>query len=186
MLSMPLDHKRVLLAVISFNLVSFGCSLSLFPPSVLAPSICMRSSCLRMVTSRRSRRGRRLNSATTDLSMIHGQSIDAPVPVTPSPKKKKRRASKPSSPKTTTIQADSHTQPRSLTTHLVAKINPSQQYIDLKVPPTELRPSATLTTGQCFHWRALERPNTIHEATTPSKKSAWGSHNASEYQSIVF
>lgn len=65
-------------------------------------------------------------------------------------------------------------------------------YEDLNVPFDELRPSATLTTGQCFHWKAVERLATtaatsesMEEATMKSKKkkkvSAWGSHNATEW-----
>lgn len=47
---------------------------------------------------------------------------------------------------------------------------------DLYVSPEELRPSATLTTGQCFHWKVLEENETQQQP-----KSAWGSHNATEW-----
>ena len=43
---------------------------------------------------------------------------------------------------------------------------------DLGVSPSELRPSASLTTGQCFHWKALDQPDS---------KSAWGTHNATDW-----
>jgi N-glycosylase/DNA lyase len=67
-------------------------------------------------------------------------------------------------------------------------------YIDLQVPPCELRPSATLTTGQCFHWKALsvgtidgddgdhdEAKNLTKAAGTSSSSSAWGTHDATEW-----
>lgn len=47
---------------------------------------------------------------------------------------------------------------------------------DLKVPPRELRPSATLTTGQCFHWKAVDEPD---------GSSAWGTHNATQWIGTV-
>ena len=52
----------------------------------------------------------------------------------------------------------------------------SGSYIDLCVPPNELRPSATLTNGQCFHWMAMDPPD-----DDVRKTSAWGSHNATEW-----
>ncbi|KAL7562917.1 hypothetical protein ACA910_000286 [Epithemia clementina (nom. ined.)] len=70
---------------------------------------------------------------------------------------------------------------------------------DLKVPPQELRPSATLTTGQCFIWKDVTSPPTLEqqddsssssslgpEPTTSAaapqiKTSAWGVHNAKEW-----
>jgi N-glycosylase/DNA lyase len=57
-------------------------------------------------------------------------------------------------------------------------------YIDLQVPPHELRPSATLTTGQCFHWKALSVGAVENEddATKPAgSASAWGTHDATEW-----
>lgn len=47
---------------------------------------------------------------------------------------------------------------------------------DLKVPARELRPSATLTTGQCFHWKAID---------DPVGSSAWGVHNATQWIGTV-
>ncbi|GAX21501.1 N-glycosylase/DNA lyase [Fistulifera solaris] len=47
---------------------------------------------------------------------------------------------------------------------------------DLKVPARELRPSATLTTGQCFHWKAVDEP---------VGSSAWGTHNATQWIGTV-
>ena len=84
-----------------------------------------------------------------------------------------------------------------LTTDMVALINPSQEFIDLEVSPVELRPSNTLTTGQCFHWRVVhptttttttikaeEPPSSTLVSTSTSKsksKSAWGTHDATEW-----
>jgi N-glycosylase/DNA lyase len=65
-----------------------------------------------------------------------------------------------------------------LTTDMVADINPTQEFIDFNVPPEELRPSNTLTTGQCFHWKVVH-PTTIKNASMPI--SAWGTHDATEW-----
>jgi N-glycosylase/DNA lyase len=62
-------------------------------------------------------------------------------------------------------------------------------YIDLQVSPRELRPSATLTTGQCFHWKALsvgaiETDDTNEDGPTRAAgttASAWGTHDATEW-----
>lgn len=65
---------------------------------------------------------------------------------------------------------------------------PDSPYLDLQVPPAELRPSATLTTGQCFHWRVVEQDDdampdeTLREAT---KTSAWGTHDSTEWVGIL-
>jgi N-glycosylase/DNA lyase len=66
-----------------------------------------------------------------------------------------------------------------LTTDMVAAINPTQEFIDLNVPPEELRPSNTLTTGQCFHWKVVYPTTTINNASMPI--SAWGTHDATEW-----
>lgn len=44
----------------------------------------------------------------------------------------------------------------------------------------ELRPSATLTNGQCFHWKPLSAAT---ENYAPA--SAWGTHNASEWIGVL-
>lgn len=50
-------------------------------------------------------------------------------------------------------------------------------FIDLQVSPAELRPSTTLTNGQCFNWKDVtETPTEVEKKT-----SAWGSHNASQW-----
>jgi N-glycosylase/DNA lyase len=51
------------------------------------------------------------------------------------------------------------------------------EYNDLKVKPTEFRPSAVLTTGQCFHWKSLNEPQQSDDQVV----SAWGTHNATEW-----
>jgi len=55
----------------------------------------------------------------------------------------------------------------------------NQEFQDLNVPPSELRPSATLTTGQCFHWKALLSSDDLQGSNT--NKSAWGTHNATDW-----
>jgi len=68
-----------------------------------------------------------------------------------------------------------------------------EPYEDLRVPPQELRPSATLTTGQCFHWRAVVQPtnttsglNVDEDVNKKRKKqSAWGSHDATEWIGVL-
>ncbi|KAL3797635.1 hypothetical protein HJC23_013467 [Cyclotella cryptica] len=63
----------------------------------------------------------------------------------------------------------------------IAALTPENEWVDLKVPPEELRPSATLTNGQCFNWLVVENDNEDDIADSPSKKSAWGTHNAKEW-----
>jgi N-glycosylase/DNA lyase len=83
--------------------------------------------------------------------------------------------------------------PAELTTDMVATINPTQPFLDLNVPPQELRPSATLTTGQCFHWKVVHPPSSagaVEETNERNKKkkkktSAWGTHSASEFVGTV-
>jgi N-glycosylase/DNA lyase len=128
-----------------------------------------------------------------------------PQPVTPSPKKSIKSKASSRLTKETKIIADSisslnsdtnddndntTSNTGSLTSANVAAINPSQPFLDLAVGPNELRPSATLTTGQCFNWKAVKAvdsegsstPSNI--ASSPSalkKESAWGSHDATEW-----
>lgn len=75
----------------------------------------------------------------------------------------------------------------------IEKINPKSKWVDLQVPPSELRPSASLTTGQCFNWHVIQSDNNDDNIsiigtspTSPSssqklKSSAWGIHNAIEW-----
>lgn len=69
----------------------------------------------------------------------------------------------------------------------VAQISPDSKWIDLKIPPSELRPSATLTTGQCFNWSVVKQQEQKHshsneeEKEKEKKESAWGTHNEIEW-----
>ena len=72
-----------------------------------------------------------------------------------------------------------------LTSDMVAAINPSQEFIDLEVPPEELRPSNTLTTGQCFHWRVINPARNTKEDSTSTSASAWGTHDATEWLGVL-
>jgi hypothetical protein len=67
----------------------------------------------------------------------------------------------------------------------VSKIAPHNKWIDLNIPPEELRPSATLTTGQVFHWIAVHRDDLIFkqedQINTKKSMSAWGTHNETEW-----
>lgn len=71
----------------------------------------------------------------------------------------------------------------------IAKLAPGNDWVDLKVAPEELRPSSTLTNGQCFNWMVVEneedldtKPVAVGSNDTPPKQqSAWGSHDAKEW-----
>lgn len=54
----------------------------------------------------------------------------------------------------------------------IEQISPHNKWIDLQVPPQELRPSATLTTGQSFSWMVV-----MDSITDQSTSSAWGRHD---------
>ena len=60
----------------------------------------------------------------------------------------------------------------------IATLSPENIWADLNVPPEELRPSATLTNGQCFNWMVVYIDNRIE---SPTKQSAWGTHDAKEW-----
>ena len=67
-------------------------------------------------------------------------------------------------------------------------VNPQNPWVDLNVSPDELRPSATLTNGQCFNWTPVERAVKKPEVSlqhSPSKVSAWGVHDAMEWIGVV-
>jgi len=144
--------------------------------------------------------GTTLEKATDDV--FNEVSLDAEkklpqllIPVTPSPQKKKRtlQLNDIPIPTSTTIEDKDLI----LTTNMIAAINPTQKFIDFHIPPEELRPSNTLTTGQCFHWKVVY-PNstkkmtpksiihtTIESSTDSTNKnrspSAWGTHDATEW-----
>ena len=114
----------------------------------------------------------------------------------PSPIKRKRSdpsASNPDSVPSTPLQPTKRGSPKSnpktptspgerqiLLARDVAAIAPDRPYVDLNVPPYELRPSATLTTGQCFHWRTVEQ-----DSNAIASPSAWGRHDASEWVGVL-
>lgn len=61
----------------------------------------------------------------------------------------------------------------------LAKISPENQWIDLMISPKELRPSATLTTGQCFNWMVVQ--DDLDDKNLLQSSSAWGTHNETEW-----
>jgi hypothetical protein len=63
----------------------------------------------------------------------------------------------------------------------VSPMAPQERYLDLHILPCKLRPSATLTTSQCFHWRVVE----LDDAILESPGSAWSSHDATEWIGIL-
>jgi N-glycosylase/DNA lyase len=130
-------------------------------------SILSSSPVVAMVTARRS--SPRLRRQPPDplymaKSLQSSQITTVPCPVTPSPKKKRKAPSPSVSPDINVLSSEA-----------VAAIAPHQAFADLKVPPEELRPSTTLTTGQAFNWKKT------HASSTTTKESAWGSHDATEW-----
>jgi N-glycosylase/DNA lyase len=91
------------------------------------------------------------------------------------------KQTKSKSPKALTTPSPSKAPTARLFSSDLAKLTPENDWIDLEAPPQELRPSATLTNGQCFNWLVVENDSDT-AATTPSpQKSAWGVHNANEW-----
>lgn len=110
-------------------------------------------------------------------SSVQADSASDPVLSTPQPTKRKNVVSPTSSTKKPpTSPADRQL----LLAKDVASIAPDRPYVDLEIPPHELRPSATLTTGQCFHWRAVEE-----DSDATSSPSAWGRHDATEWVGVL-
>eukprot|EP00554_Chaetoceros_debilis_P011520 CAMPEP_0194105952 /NCGR_PEP_ID=MMETSP0150-20130528/6063_1 /TAXON_ID=122233 /ORGANISM="Chaetoceros debilis, Strain MM31A-1" /LENGTH=503 /DNA_ID=CAMNT_0038793965 /DNA_START=92 /DNA_END=1600 /DNA_ORIENTATION=+ len=128
------------------------------------------------------------------------------IPKTPSPKKRKNASSSRSSPRTPKRLSPKRSPTRSspsprrkspkkfipksiLCSSDIAKISPDNSWIDLKVPPHELRPSATLTTGQCFNWNVVHddirirmmEENKDMDILTSASASAWGTFNETEW-----
>ncbi len=62
----------------------------------------------------------------------------------------------------------------------IAKLTKENEWIDLNVPPEELRPSATLTNGQCFNWMVVDTDESPDAINSP-RQSAWGTHDAKEW-----
>jgi N-glycosylase/DNA lyase len=104
------------------------------------------------------------------------QRLSSQVIVSPSPAKKPKKRSSTTKTKSNT---SSQVGKDKLTSEQVAAILPEQPFLDLNIPPEELRPSATVTNGQCFHWTALETTNT--RSGSSEVTSAWGTHDATEW-----
>lgn len=144
----------------------------------------------------------------TTTSLHATSNNDTITPVTPSPKKPPRKRKAPSPLEKTTSASSGHAKstrtplPSPLTTPVlwtrtvVAGINPKQPYLDLEVSPEELRPSATLTTGQSFVWKVVaddgeegtagvEESSSSDVSMAIKSQSAWGSHDATEWVGIL-
>ena len=65
----------------------------------------------------------------------------------------------------------------------VAKLAPENEWVDLEVSPAELRPSSTLTNGQCFNWMVVdtEEKEEVTASNGSPRQSAWGTHDATEW-----
>ena len=77
----------------------------------------------------------------------------------------------------------------------LAKIAPENKWMDLQVHPEELRPSATLTTGQCFNWMVVrvqhddddcknidgKNSSSSSQLSQAQSSSAWGTHDETEW-----
>ncbi|KAL7551996.1 hypothetical protein ACHAWF_015210 [Thalassiosira exigua] len=68
----------------------------------------------------------------------------------------------------------------------LATLAPENDWIDLEAPAQELRPSATLTNGQCFNWLVVDTfPEGGDDAgsavASHQKASAWGTHDGKEW-----
>jgi len=97
------------------------------------------------------------------------------------------KQTKPKSPRKSVTPSPKKPSIRLLSSDLAA-IAPENEWVDLKVPAKELRPSATLTNGQCFNWLVVdvEQPAESDDSanSTPQKEqqqSAWGTHDAQEW-----
>jgi N-glycosylase/DNA lyase len=70
-----------------------------------------------------------------------------------------------------------------LSSETIDCIHSSSTFQSLGVAANELRPSRTLTTGQCFHWKPVSL--TVKSNGSSSKEtgttSAWGTHDATEW-----
>ena len=114
--------------------------------------------------------------------------VQTPVKQTPRPSKRRRVVTPQTSPAAAKEEPASSTAASSspesassssqfLTSQRPGRI-PDSEFEDLNVSPEELRPSTTLTTGQCFHWKAI---SSTHTAETAAQTSAWGNHNETEW-----
>jgi N-glycosylase/DNA lyase len=99
--------------------------------------------------------------------------------VTPSPPRKSEKKPQPKAKSTSSSQKSSSSVKAPGVTFSsadIAKLT-SNSWVDLQVTPEELRPSATLTNGQCFNWMVVE----TDDENTATKYSAWGTHDATEW-----
>lgn len=106
---------------------------------------------------------------------------EANTAITPTPTKKLMKSTPPRSTSTVSSQKSSTPNRVAAVQFLsadIAKLSPQNDWIDLQVPPKELRPSATLTNGQCFNWMVVDGDSSTAQA---QKLSAWGTHDASEW-----
>jgi N-glycosylase/DNA lyase len=95
-----------------------------------------------------------------------------------SPARKKKQGASP----TRTRKSKSDDIPTHIYSYDVAQIAPENDWVDLNVPPDELRPSATLTTGQCFSWLVVQDECSDSSSNKQQQQqSAWGVHDAKEW-----
>jgi G:T/U-mismatch repair DNA glycosylase len=125
-------------------------------------------------------------------SYVHGDDDKSPKKetkgmnaVSPSPAKTPAKKSVPKSPSTASTASSQKSSPNKapaiqFASSDIAKLSPENDWIDLQVPPEELRPSATLTNGQCFNWMVVDTENGDGDQSN-AKQSAWGSHDATEW-----
>ena len=89
-----------------------------------------------------------------------------------------------SSPRTTPRKSPSKSPSVRVLTSSLAVVSPENEWIDLQIDKGELRPSATLTNGQCFNWIVVDAEDDDDVAEQPgtsNSSSAWGVHDAKEW-----
>ena len=145
----------------SFKLTAYG---RMVVTRVSSRKLAFPTATLLLASNQKAPTGERENPSLSPRS----KQKSVPIPVTPSPQKKRK------SPSPASLDGSV------LTSFDVAAVNPTQPYIDLCVSPEELRPSATLTTGQCFHWKVVKNKEDDEE-----HQSAWGAHNATEWVGTI-
>jgi N-glycosylase/DNA lyase len=104
------------------------------------------------------------------------------------PEKIKSESIPPESESSTKRKTPSKLPPLRLLSSDLATLAPENEWIDLEVPAQELRPSATLTTGQCFNWLVVEGSvvsGTADNVVSSPQKSAWGIHDAKEWVGVA-
>ena len=104
-------------------------------------------------------------------------SNEIPKTTTVTPTKQKTKAKSPR--KSGTPSSPSKVPAVRILSSDIATLAPEHDWVDLEVPAQELRPSATLTNGQCFNWIVVESDSEVNLSTP--QKSAWGTHDAKEW-----